>query len=162
MKLAAAILIIAASVFAGRCFINKLILREKRIKQLIYLTDELISAVNFSKKPLAELLSDLSESCEFAKDCCAEMSSGLDIHSAWNNAAGGNFGDSPPEETALLIDLGSRLGRSDCEHELALLREYRERFLRISFELNKENSEKKRICTAASWLLGAFLAVLVI
>lgn len=163
MRLFAAGLLIAASVTVGRCIINKLIFREKALDEILLLINELMSAVRYSKKAISDVMYELKGRSSFADTFIEAFYQSDDFDTAWKSAISKNFaGLLSKEEVTLLYNIGQQIGRSDVESELLLLNEYKEKFSAISQSLRKENTEKKKLLTAASWLTGAFIAVLVI
>lgn len=163
MKAAAALLLLVASVLTGKCVLNSLNLSEKAIDELIFIVDELISAVRFSKKSVQCLFAELAHTSDFAAACIGEMKDSDNIHIAWTRAVNSEYGSRLDAQTKeSLLTLGEQIGKNDCDRELLLLEGYRKRFCNRAEALRVENAEKKRLYTAASWLIGAFLAVLVI
>ena len=158
MRIAAAALVLLCCAFEG---IRRSLSLKKRVEflnEILSMLTDFAIEIRFRSLTLDELIRAVRGS--FGETVRAELASGCDVRSAWENAC--NTLSDKSEEKGLLSEFGQSFGTSDSGGQLRLIELYTERFSRLRTSAEADYSRKGKALVRVGILCGRAGAVLIL
>lgn len=166
MRLWGILLLVTASAGAG-CYASSRLQADRRaLELLIAWTQEAAACIRYSRTEIPELLVMFAEQpCyarfRFARDICRELTPLTPPQLLWEAAVGGDPAVPEPAK-ACLIRLGTSLGTTDCEGQLAALALCRTQLESAAAEAAENVRVKGRLYRALGFLGGAMAGIVLL
>lgn len=146
VRLAAAILVGTAFALGGRLIASRDSKKVEAIKDILRMINVMETRLRFSSVPVGELLAAVEnggcDSLTFITDCRTAVENGEPFNKAWRESilSCKAFCRMLPDESAKLVSMGSDIGVTDIDGQLACCGYYREIF---SASLSEKDEKRK-------------------
>ena len=158
-------MVLVSAMLLGMRISSRLKVRSDFLSETVLFISRVGMEIEYVNLPVFGIMKKIeqSECCknlDFIPGCIRELKKGEDFYFSWHKAVKESALPMKKEEKEKLLSLGSLIGTSDAEGQIALLALYKDYFSHFQKRAGEEYEKYGKMCITLSGIVGAGIFIM--